>query len=802
MYCINSSMLAQYKNLYLLLLVLFSVYVVYYNYRKTNKSNIQEGFGMGPRGPQGLRGAVGPAGERGERGLPGMKGDRGDAGPIGPKGEKGERGPKGDKGEKGDRGERGEKGDRGDKGDRGEKGTQGERGKDGTRGPRGIQGDPGTFGEKSCIFVGSNDESDWQCPDAFPIYAGASMGSELSTLKCAGGVAKNATCNVAAGVGAKAIPVIDENGGITDVKIAKTGKNYSVPPRIMAINGKGSGFVGESLISGGKVIGINIVNEGSGYTNSTKIEFVPIDTGFGAKGMAFLSNTMVTNIGITSQGSGYKVPPNVTITGGGGNGARAEAVIEDGRVVSINVLDGGNGYTYSPTIKIEAKEAKFGCNYCHMCCKKQPQTTNKHMESVIEKRLKRQEGLIQKLLNHTHEFPVPATATASAAANPSTVANATTATVAASAASAASATAKPLTVPPLLPTPNPNTVPEPPKKPIVPKDYSMKDWSKSKNTVTKQSTIEFESKLAIDGNGTSFSSTQMKENSYWEMELENQIELEQLLVHFNLLDNKEITVEIEMTNSNGAIVNSEKAIMKYNKDVFDKKYNSEFLVKKIKISLVAPKIGKLAIYDVKTLGTLGRSCKHYEDSYNSNRQDNMDKIIDNKYDSLNSTVATRLKKLYDTCISTIKGDKGLQDQTVADNAKKFREMIKKVNDEKKKRADEAKQKLVVIAKQQLKDEELAQDAKRLGVKPPPPMYSKMEIDELRKVANWTDTKTKNMNDVEAAKCMVLYNNYTSKKQRAQELGEMAVNDPNLINETKELGEAAEATYQEYLAKCN
>ena len=788
LYCINSSMSTQYTNLYLLLLVLFSIYVVYYNYKKTNSPIIKEGFGMGPRGPQGLRGALGPAGERGERGLPGMKGDRGDSGPIGPKGGKGERGLKGDKGDKGDRGERGEKGDRGDKGDRGEKGAIGERGKDGVKGPRGIQGDPGTFGEKSCIFVGSNDESDWQCPDAFPVYAGASMGNELSTLKCAGGVAKNATCNVAAGVGAKAIPVVDENGGITDVKIAKTGKNYSVPPRIMAINGKGTGFVAESLISGGKVIGVNVVNEGSGYTNGTKLEFVPIDTGFGAKGMAFLSNTMVTNIGITSQGSGYKVPPNITITGGGGNGARAEAVIEDGRVVSINVLDGGNGYTYSPTIKIEAKEAKFGCNYCHMCCKKQPQAANKHMESVMEKRLQRQEGLIQKLLNHTHEFPMPATGATAATTTVATGATVATAD-------------KQVTVPPLLPTPNPRTVPEPPKKQVVPKDYSMKDWAKSKNVVSKQSSIEFESKLAIDGNDKTFSSTQMKENSYWEMELENQIELEQLVLHFNLLDNKEITVQIEMDNANGAIVNTEKAIIKYNKEIFDKKYNSEFLVKKIKISLISPKVGKLAIYDVKTIGTLARSCKYYEENYNTNRQDNLDKIIDNRYDSLNSTVATRLKKLYDTCVATIKGDKGLQDQTVAENAKKFREMIKTVNDERKKRADEAKQKLVVIAKQQLKDEELAQDAKRLGVKPPPPMYSKMEIDELRKVANWTDTKTKNMSNVEAAKCMVLYNNYTSKKQRAQELGEMSVNDPNLINETKELGEAAEATYQEYLAKC-
>ena len=792
-------MLTQYKNLYMLLLIFFSIYVLYYSYKNTK---IHEGFGMGPRGPQGLRGAVGATGERGERGLPGMKGDRGDSGPIGPKGERGERGLKGDKGDKGDRGERGEKGDRGDKGDRGEKGAIGERGKDGVKGPRGIQGDPGTFGEKSCIFVGSNDESDWQCPDAFPIYAGASMGNELSTLKCAGGVAKNATCNVAAGVGAKAIPVIDENGGITDIKIAKTGKNYSVPPRIMAINGKGNGFVGESLISGGKVIGVNVVNEGSGYTNSTKLEFVPIDTGFGAKGMAFLSNTMVTNIGITSQGSGYKVPPNITITGGGGSGARAEAVIEDGRVVSINVLDGGNGYTYSPTIKIEAKEAKFGCNYCHMCCKKQPQAANKQMESVIEKRLQRQEGLIQKLLNHTHDFLVPEKPTTATGAATSTSAAATGAAAAATgvattvtgAATGAAATA----------TGAATTATPTATKPVTktqPKDYSMKDWSKSKNVVTKQSTIEFDSKLAIDGNDKTFSSTQMKEDSYWEMELENQIELEQLVVRFNLLDNKEITVQIEMNNANGAIVNTEKAIIKYNKDVFDKKYNSEFLVKKIRISLVAPKISKLSIYDVKTLGTLSRSCKYYEDSYNNNRQDNLDKIIDNKYDSLNSTVAIRLKKLYDTCIATITGDKGLQDQTVADNAKKFREMIKSVNDEKKKQADEAKQQLVIIAKQQLKDEELAQDAKRLGVKPPPPMYSKMEIDDLRKVANWTDTKTKNMNNVEAAKCMVLYNNYTSKKQRAQELGEMSVNDPNLINETKELGEAAEATYKEYLAKC-
>jgi hypothetical protein len=770
------------KQYYTLVLfgVLLAVAMVF-----ARRGHYKEGFGMGPRGPQGLRGEVGMRGEngeRGERGLPGMKGDRGDPGvkgETGAKGDNGARGPKGDAGPKGDRGERGEKGDTGPKGDRGEKG---DRGTSGLRGMRGMQGDPGTFGEKSCTFVGSNVESDWQCPDAYPVFAGASMGSDTSTLKCTGGVAKNATCNVAAGVGALAIPVLDEKGSIVSIKMAKTGTNYSVPPRVVVINGQGKGFAGESLISNGKVMGVNVLNEGSGYTKDTRVELVALDTGFGAKGTAFLSNGVITNIGVTSPGSGYKVPPTVWLTGGGGgSGCRAVAVIEDGRVVNVNVLDGGSGYTYAPTVKIEAREAKFGCNYCHMCCKKQSASSPK--ESILEKRINRQEGLLQKLLNHTHDLPMSIFTAAAAAATKAKA-------------------------PAPAPAPRPQTQqtqtqPRPPLPPMPPKvkvwPTELRNWAADGKV--SQSTTEYAANLAVDSNKGTFSSTQLAENSQWKIELAQQVELEQLSLHFNLLENKEMTVEVLMENQHGARVATNRTTVKFSQPVWNKVYGSEFVVKTIRVVVVAPKLAKLALYDVKVLAKTAKDCKVYEDNYNVQKQKNMAYIIDNKFGSLNATLTSRLKKLYDTCVDMTTQNTQQQVDVIQENAAKFRKMMEGVSAAKKKKAEAAKQQLVAISKQLLKDEELALDAQKLGVPAPPPMYSKRQIEALRKKANWTDTRVKTMSDKKAAKCMILYNSYTLNKSRAQDLGERVGEEPSLIPEARESGKMAEAYYAEYNATC-
>ena len=60
----------------------------------------------------------------------------------------------------------------------------------------------------------------------------------------------------------------------------------------------------------------------------------------------------ITAINLAKIGSGYTVPPNVTISGGGGTGASATAVISGGVIVAINITSGGTNYTGAPTVTI------------------------------------------------------------------------------------------------------------------------------------------------------------------------------------------------------------------------------------------------------------------------------------------------------------------------------------------------------------------------------------------------------------------------------------------------------------------
>ena len=49
--------------------------------------------------------------------------------------------------------------------------------------------------------------------------------------------------------------------------------------------------------------------------------------------------------------------------------------------------------------------------------------------------------------------------------------------------------------------------------------------------------------------------------------------------------------------------------------------------------------------------------------------------------------------------------------------------------------------------------------------------------------------------------MILYNNYTTKKDNATVAGERAVNEPSFIDEAQQNGMESEAYYNEYTAKC-
>ena len=71
-----------------------------------------------------------------------------------------------------------------------------------------------------------------------------------------------------------------------------------------------------------------------------------------ALGTPTLVSGFVVGVNLADGGSGYTNTPLVRVIGGGGSGAQAVAMVSNGVVVAINVLNAGYGYTNTPAVVI------------------------------------------------------------------------------------------------------------------------------------------------------------------------------------------------------------------------------------------------------------------------------------------------------------------------------------------------------------------------------------------------------------------------------------------------------------------
>ena len=70
-------------------------------------------------------------------------------------------------------------------------------------------------------------------------------------------------------------------------------------------------------------------------------------------GAAILINAIVLGVNITDEGCGYTNAPLIRLIGGGGSGAQAITVVSNGVVVAVNMIDAGSGYTSAPLVVID-----------------------------------------------------------------------------------------------------------------------------------------------------------------------------------------------------------------------------------------------------------------------------------------------------------------------------------------------------------------------------------------------------------------------------------------------------------------
>lgn len=348
---------------------------------------------QGAAGPAGPPGPTGPAGETGETGPRGRPGPRGRSGPEGPRGATG---PRGERGFDGFPGPAGRQGPRGDIGPSGPRGLSGPKGPVGPRGWMGLKGDPGTFGENSCKFFGSDSPNGWKCPTTHPVYVGASLSAP--GMGCQGGIARNASCKGSTGSGGSAKAFVS-GGRVTDIQVLSTGRNYRDPPLIKFISRTGVGASARSEITNGELTNIVLLDGGRGYRKPPQMVVEATDAGFGASGRAQVNGGRLTQITVIHSGRNYQVAPVVKIVGGGGDGAEATARVRNGNVVAIRVNNGGSGYSEPPVVVIQPSPARMGCNYCHLCCRKNPS-----QQSKLSQERKYQKQLEKQLTEHDRQL--------------------------------------------------------------------------------------------------------------------------------------------------------------------------------------------------------------------------------------------------------------------------------------------------------------------------------------------------------------------------------------------------------------
>jgi hypothetical protein len=161
------------------------------------------------------------------------------------------------------------------------------------------------------------------------------------------------------GSGASAYARIDDNGGLSSVKINETGSKYkfSNPPKITinSTGDSGNGGAAEALINGIK--NLQLLSGGKGYSETNppivQIESPSLADSVTSSIRAIVTDGAVTALELDSSGSGYTFIPRITFKQPGG-AEIGPVTIADGSISGpIPIISEGEGYTTPPLIYID-----------------------------------------------------------------------------------------------------------------------------------------------------------------------------------------------------------------------------------------------------------------------------------------------------------------------------------------------------------------------------------------------------------------------------------------------------------------
>jgi hypothetical protein len=804
---------------------------------------------QGPKGPGGPRGSIGQRGERGFDGFPGpvgQKGPRGDSGKDGQTGQIGLTGPAGTRGTAGVRGFPGLKGD---------PGTFGENsckffGSDEMEGWHCPDSHPvfagASIGQNNMkMYCSGGLAKNATCNGASGTGAKAktfiNRGQIVDIKVRAGGrnYKHPPHIRIIAAKGYGAILKADvSNGSVTGITIVDGGQDYAEPPELQfeTVDG-GYGATSSTIIDNGRVVAANVVHTGQNYIIPPQVEFRG-GGGKGASAIAEINEGHVISVRMSSGGAGYTTPPVVVITPGASKSGcsfchmccksnpktskdhqvqkqyenRMEQTEQDvQKLLKMNhdqrmmielAMKSHATDAHAPVAVSVSKPKPVSESESKPEPKPKPKPPSK---SAVKDMQGRREQVQQKKTPKAPKAPLSETALELIKDKGSIE----------KVMLKAAEQGKGLNLVELdkyrqMLAKNPNLSKDEKLKRFMAEKHrsqprKYQDWAKLGKASQSSTHNDRIANQSIDGNLDTYSQTAiMVENSWLKVDLPSLVEIQKIVIGNRLgsysVRDRLPPFTVEVYNGYGAKVGSRRFTGVRSEYVWEP---VELVGKMVKI--VQENKNYLHVNNFSVFGEQALECSEYDAKYMKYRNI-VDKILlDPKSPNYggNKDLYIKQRRLYqklkDSCNKLDVTTKTEQTKIIKERAKAYDKVIAKQTALREIKSNKAKKLWTKVNKQLEKEKRVAVEAKKLGLPPPPPLYSQSQINTIKRNLKVSQT---NMNTQQKALCMHLLNSAMSARSKAEDYGRTAAFIPFLIPIAKKYGSKSEKAWERYNVTCD
>jgi len=809
---------------------------------------------MGKDGPLGKQGPVGPNGPKGPKGDRGFDGFPGPHGPIGVRGDIGPIGHSGPRGLEGKPGRDGKAGSRGFPGMKGEPGTFGSNscqffGSDEQKGWQCPDSHPvyagATMGGNgSKLFCSGGVAKNASCSGASgtgakaKVFTNAGQIADIKITKGGRNYKYPPHVKVIATKGYGAILKAEvSSGSVSGISIIDGGQDYNEPPELQfeTVDG-GYGATASTIIDNGRVVAVNMVHTGQNYLIPPSVEFRG-GAGKGAAAIAEINEGHVISIRISSGGAGYTYSPVVVITPGSSKAGCGFCHM----CCKKNPDAAGKGHTgtvhlqkqYESRMEQTESELQKINSLLHdqQNMLQLALESGQRMQAQSQKETQMKNKSESKNKSKSKSQPAPASAPINQAMQQRRGREKLGQEITKDRKNIdkmivkAAKNSKHIDIKELDDyrkrlAKKPGMAEQEKIKRMMEEQQRLKprkyqDWAKLGKANQSSTKGTYTADKAIDGNLNTFNMTNISGNgpAWTQVKLPKDIEISKIKVGSRLgsydIRRRLPPFSVEVYNDLGAKVGSKRFKEIQNEYIWN---DVELVGRTIKI--IQEELNHMNLNDISVYGEQALSCDEYSERFAKYRN-LVDKILLDpksklKLSSVDAGVSIgnkdlyiknrRLyKKLMDSC-NKLDGQTQIEKSAlIKERAAAYDKVLAKSAALKQIKANKAKKLWNKVKVQQEKEKKTAEEAKKLGLPPPPPMYSETQIKLIKKNLKFN---TKKMDTKQKAMCMHLLNEAMSKRSSAVSYGRTAAFIPFLIPTAKKKGRRSESAWQLYNRLCD